>query len=122
MNNEKKINIDNYISSKSIILSDRDKGELAREKMQLEQLEKEYKKIIIVIPDRIVSFNSSYFLGLFTPSIKYLGGRVGFFNKYEFVCDSLIMEDIEYGIQEASHAQIMEQFEDILIYNLVYVH
>lgn len=101
MNGEKKINILNEISSGTIILSGRDKGELLREKIKLDKLEEQYDRITFVIPESIVSFNSSYFLGLFTPSIKKYGGKEGFLDKYTFLCDEYINNDILDGLKEA---------------------
>lgn len=99
--NELRINLQNLISTGSKILSGRDKGELLRAKIELDKKENEYEKIKIVIPISIVSFNSSYFLGLFTPSVKKYKTREAFLEKYEFECDDFIWKDIEDGIKEA---------------------
>lgn len=97
----KKINLQDKISAGSIILSGRDKGELLRSKLDLDKLEKETDVVTIVVPDSIVSFNSSYFLGLFTPSIIKYKSREEFLKKYTFECDEYILNDIEDGISEA---------------------
>ena len=97
----KKINLEKMISAGTIILSGRDKGEALREKLSLDSLEDSEEMIEIVIPEAIVSFNSSYFLGLFTPSIKKYKTKEGFFEKYNFTCDKYIMQDINDGIDEA---------------------
>lgn len=96
-----RINLQDKISAGSKILSGRDKGEALRQKIDLDKREEEHNKITIVIPPSIVSFNSSYFLGLFTPSIKKYKTREGFLEKYEFECDQFIQQDIEDGIKEA---------------------
>lgn len=97
----KRINLQDKISSGSIILSGREKGEFLRKKINLDELEKDEEQIVIVVPDSIVSFNSSYFLGLFTPSIVKLKTKSAFFEKYKFECDEYIRKDIEDGIEEA---------------------
>lgn len=97
----KRINLQDKISSGSIILSGRDKGEMLREKLNLEQLEQDNEEVVIIVPESIVSFNSSYFLGLFTPSIKKYRSREKFLEKYKFECDEYIGKDIEDGITEA---------------------
>lgn len=97
----KRINLQDKISAGSIILSGREKGEQLREKLQLLQLEDTESQIEIVIPDSIVSFNSSFFLGLFTPSIKKYASKEKFLEKYVFKCDEFIRKDIEDGIEEA---------------------
>lgn len=96
-----RINLQDKISAGSIILSGRDKGEMLRDKLRLEQLEEDNDQIVIVVPESIVSFNSSYFLGLFTPSVKKYKTREGFLQKYTFECDEYISKDIEDGISEA---------------------
>lgn len=97
----KKINLQDEISSGSIILSGRDKGELLRKKINLDELEEHEDEITIVIPDSIVSFNSSYFLGLFTESVVKAKTKENFLKKYKFQCDKYIRKDIEDGITEA---------------------
>lgn len=96
-----KINMEKFIPASSIILTGRDKGKEARININIDELEEKNDKIILVIPDKIVSFNSSFFLGLFTPSIKKYKTKERFLEKYEFKCDDTIMEDIYYGIGEA---------------------
>lgn len=97
----RRINLQDKISNGSIILSGRDKGEVLREKLNLDQLEQDDDEVIIIVPESIVSFNSSYFLGLFTPSIKKYKSREKFLEKYKFECDEYIDKDIEDGITEA---------------------
>lgn len=97
----KKFNLANLISTGSIILSGRDKGEKLREKINLDFIEENEDVIEITIPNAIVSFNSSYFLGLFTPSIKKFKTKEAFLSKYHFVCDEFIQKDINDGIEEA---------------------
>ena len=97
----KRINLQVKLSIGSIILSGREKGELLRNKLELDELEHDNDEIIIAIPESIVSFNSSYFLGLFTPSIKRYKTKEKFLEKYRFECDEYIFKDIEDGIAEA---------------------
>lgn len=97
----KRINLQDKISTGSIILSGREKGEKLRKTLNLELLEEQQDFIEIVIPDSIVSFNSSFFLGLFTPSIKKYKTKQCFFKKYIFICDEFIKKDIEDGVDEA---------------------
>jgi hypothetical protein len=95
------INLSNHIPSASIILTGRDPGEELRSKLELDKIEDEIEVINISVPDRIVSFNSSYFLGLFTPSIKKYKTKEEFLKKYKFKCDKWILKDIDDGINEA---------------------
>lgn len=98
---EYKINLQKYIPNGSIILTDRNRRKELRKRLDLDRLENEQDKILVFIPESIVSFNSSFFLGLFTPSIKKCGSKEKFLGKFEFKCDKYIEEDINDGINEA---------------------
>ena len=79
------------------VLSGRDKGRLAREIFALHTWDTRKGMILVKIPDRVVSLNSSYFIGLFCDSVKLLGEEV-FREKYVFECDSNIRKNTEDGI------------------------
>ena len=96
-----KINIKDKIPSKTVILSGRTKGKKMRDILKLDELEEKEDIIEITISKPIASFNSSYFLGLFTVSIKKYKTKEAFLKKYNFVCDEYIMQDINDGIDEA---------------------
>ena len=96
-----RININDKIPVKTIVLSGRTKGRKMRETLKLDELEDKEDVIEIVINKPIASFNSSYFLGLFTISIKKYKTKEAFFKKYNFICDKYIMQDIHDGIDEA---------------------
>lgn len=96
-----RININDKISAKTIILSGRTKGKNMREILKLDELEDKEDTIEIVINKPIASFNSSYFLGLFTKSIKKYKTKEAFLEKYNFICDEYITKDIDDGIAEA---------------------
>ena len=54
----------------------------------------------MIVPEDILSLNSSFFLGLFDKSIVNLGVDK-FSDKYHFICTSVITEDVEKGKREA---------------------
>lgn len=88
------------------ILSGRMQGELARHKLKIDAKDNDNLKYEVVIPERIRTFNPSYFLGMFCVSIKDLGIDA-FLEKYEFISEKGelkkgIKEDIEEGIEWAS--------------------
>lgn len=103
---KKKILIQSVIEPDIKILSGRMQGEFARYKLKIEDKDKDDFKYEVVIPERIRTFNPSYFLGMFCISIKDMGIDA-FLEKYEFVSEKGelkkgIKEDIEEGIEWAS--------------------
>ena len=99
------IKIENIIDSKVIVLSGRLQGEKARSKLKIENKDVDGKKYTVVIPNRIRTFNPSYFLGLFSLSVEKIGIEE-FRMKYQFKSDEgelkeTIKNDIEEGIEWA---------------------
>lgn len=80
----------------------REKGEAARKKLHLEILDSDKEmSAIVTIPATTYSINSSFFLGLFGPSIRAAGTREAFLNKFTFKCSTEEMKSVESGIQRA---------------------
>lgn len=85
----------------TILLSGRPKGVALREQLNLDRKDQEKDLFVeVIVPREVVSLNSSFFSGLFGPSIKILG-ETGFRQKYSFNCSPAIDQDIEGGISEA---------------------
>ena len=81
------------------VLAYRNRGQDAREKFKLDELEDKYDKIIINIDPSILSFNGSYFIGLFADSTTKLKTEEEFRKKYEFKADEYILADIKDNIK-----------------------
>jgi hypothetical protein len=99
MQKEIKINLESFIEDSETALVGRLDGEvllikLIKEKYVFKVLEIEYEKITIIIPNRIVSINKSYFLGLFETRIVDLGKKE-FLKKYKFITTDHISEKIK---------------------------
>ena len=95
------IDLGQYHQPGTILLSGRPKGVALRQKLNLDKLDdQEEVQVEIAVPSEIVSLNSSFFLGLFGPSVRNLG-EYGFRKKYTFTCPPQIEEDVEAGIREA---------------------
>ncbi|MGL5049216.1 MAG: hypothetical protein ACRC6E_01120 [Fusobacteriaceae bacterium] len=99
----KKILIENVIESDIKVLSGRIQGEKAREKLKIMDKDSDEFSYDVEIPDRIRTFNPSYFLGIFCESIKEIGLDL-FLKKYSFISTSGqlkkgIEDDIEEGIE-----------------------
>lgn len=94
------IDFNKEIDQKIRIISGRDKGEKLRKKFDISTLDKKDEIIEIIIPSKFYSFNSSYFLGCFGPSVRKFG-KENFKTRFIFKCDDIIMKNINDGIEEA---------------------
>lgn len=74
--------------SGSTTFSGRKEGREVRRAHQVDLLDHDNKLYVVKIPNNTSSFNPSFFLGLFFPSIKKLG-LDAFKNKFEFCYDNL---------------------------------
>ncbi|MDU0329399.1 hypothetical protein RW092_04180 [Paenibacillus sp. 3LSP] len=99
---EKTFNLNEFkTNSKSRVFSGRDRGEIARAKLDLDHEDNLTEDIVtIVFPDDTISLNSSFFLGLFGKSVRKLGEQ-GFEKKYQFRCSESILKSVKDGIQRA---------------------
>jgi hypothetical protein len=102
---EKEIKLDEVLHARETALVGRENGEETLSKLinqgnDLENIEKKFDKIIVKIPERIVSVNKSYFLGLFELSVERLG-REEFEKKYNFETTDYIKGKIKSHINAA---------------------
>lgn len=85
-------------------------GGQARKELQLDQKDFDSETYEIVLPVSTTSFNASFFLGLFYPSIQNLGTIAEFEKKYSFSYDDLeeglrpfIAKDIKESLRKAEN-------------------
>lgn len=103
-----KKNLREFRGNQSTLFTGRPQGTQAREKLKLDELDKDSNlKVVFEIPEDTTSFNPSFFLGMLFPSIKSLGVEK-FKNKYSFEIKTLnintkkvILENIEDGMRNA---------------------
>ena len=81
--------------------SGRSKGELTREKFNLDEIDKEQRKVIVRIPESTYSVTTSFFLGLFGRSIRQAGSRKAFLSRYEFQAPKVFLDTFETYISRA---------------------
>jgi hypothetical protein len=62
----------------------RPNGEKARERLDLDKLDEAATPIDVLIPEGTYSVTSSYFLGLFGPSVVHFASEEAFFTHYVF--------------------------------------
>ncbi|MGZ9712614.1 hypothetical protein ACXX82_17610 [Glaciimonas sp. GNP009] len=66
------------------VYSGRPRGELIRAKFALDNIDQSSTLVDIQIPETTYSITSSFFLGLFGPSVVKAGSVEAFFSKYHF--------------------------------------
>ncbi len=92
-----KIVLNNINNTEYRILSGVELGEIARKQFDFDRLDNLEETIEIMIPDEVLSVNSSFFSGAFQKSIKIL--KIDKFReRYHFICDDIIRQNIENGI------------------------
>ena len=97
----KKIDLNEARTSRdSRVLSGRERGSECRRKFEITRIDKSTEEAIVSIPRDIYSVNTSFFLGLFGESVRFLG-KEGFRTKYKFDCDDIHLETIADGIERA---------------------
>lgn len=83
------------------VYTGRDRGERLRLQLKLDALDAEGRLVRVVIPEETYSISSSFFLGLFGPSIIKSGSRELFLERYKFITSSFLVSVIEKHIVRA---------------------
>lgn len=95
-----KINLEQFYEKSAPVLSGREKGAEIRNRLSLDKIDKDHEPMEVIIPEELYSINSSFFLGLFGPSVKSFG-EAGFKDKYIFMGNDILKDDIDDGISRA---------------------
>jgi len=84
------------------IFTGRSRGEAVRKDFDLNKLDNiPNVSFIVKIPPDTFALNSSFFLGLFGPSVRTLGSRDRFLTRFKFQNPDHISEFIESGVERA---------------------
>lgn len=104
MTNEEKfvLNFDRFGGP---VYSGRDRGELARTESGIDKLDDTNQIVISKVPSGTYTITSSFFLGLFGPSMRKAGSRKKFLDKYQFEMSSSFEATLESCIQRALRNQ-----------------
>jgi len=95
-----KIDLNHFQTAGSWVFSGRPRGAKIREENGVDLLDSTAGPVEVVIPTEILGLNPSFFLGLFGPSVRKFG-REEFEKKYHFLCNPIVLTDIEDGIKQA---------------------
>ena len=83
------------------VYAGRERAERLREVLAMDRIDASNESVSVVIPDQTYSVTSSFFLGLFAPSIIKAGSKVAFLNKFRFNAPDYVMEDFDAYITRA---------------------
>lgn len=82
------------------VFTGRSRGLADRKKLRLDQLDQAQDNVVVRIPQGVYTVTSSYFLGLFGESIRFLG-RDGFLTHYIFEAPTHVAQKIDDWIARA---------------------
>lgn len=74
------------------IYSGRPRGESLRRKYELDSVDRSGDVVSVNVPATTYSVTSSFFLGLFGPSVLAAGSRDAFFSKFRFSANPVLMD------------------------------
>ena len=80
-------------------LSGHDRGQAARNHFKLSELDGGRETVVIHVPADVYTITSSFFQGMFAESVKALGTRERFLERYQFDADPIVLQQIEQGIR-----------------------
>jgi len=83
----------------------RPNGEMARRKLDIDNLDRGAETVDVRVPDDTYAINSSYFLGLFGPSVVHFGSEEAFLKHYIFHARPGLMERIHAHVERALREQ-----------------
>ncbi len=86
------------------VFTGRSRGENLRKQLRLDQISSE-EVVHVYIPEEVYAVTSSYFLGLFGPSIRSEGSADAFFQKFKFDAPPLIKDAIADFVSRALREQ-----------------
>ena len=77
-----------------------ERGEAAREKWRLDELDRSDETVEVHIPRDLLTLSSSFFQGMFAQSVKKHGDE-GFRKMYHFDASPIILQQVADGIRDS---------------------
>lgn len=83
------------------VYTGRDRGTRLREALALDERDLDPAPVIVTIPDTTYSISSSFFLGLFGPSVVRFRTEEAFYRKYAFHANDFLKSIIDGHVHRA---------------------
>lgn len=83
------------------VYTGRDRGARLRAELDLDRVDTSDETVDVRIPEGTYTVTSSFFLGLFGPSVVKLGSKDRFFQKYHFLAPAFLKPDVDGYVARA---------------------
>lgn len=93
-------------------LAGKSRGEAAREFFDVDSLDAEGGSIEVLVPNNLIAISSSYFLGLFSNSLRKFPVEERFKAKYHFRASPLILKQVDHAISRSLAILAREKKQD----------
>jgi hypothetical protein len=84
-----------------LVYTGRDRGERLRSEFKLDELDAAGEVVEVDIPDNAYTISSSFFLGLFGPSVVGAGSKEAFLRRYHFKAPDFLNEVMDTYVSRA---------------------
>jgi hypothetical protein len=83
------------------VYTGRHRGEELRRELQLDRIDEEQQSVEVSVPSDTYTITSSFFLGLFGPSVVSAGSKDAFYARYHFQLPPFLKEIVDVYIARA---------------------
>ncbi len=83
------------------VYTGRERGARLRAELALDSVDESGKAVQVSIPENTYTVTSSFFLGLFGPSVVKAGSKDKFYNQYHFKTPAFLRPDVDGYIARA---------------------
>ena len=83
------------------VLTGRDRGEQLRAKFNLDALDAAGAVVDVTVPDTTYAITSSFFLGMFVPSVKHAGSKEAFYSHFRFKAPEFLLAPMDDFVSRA---------------------
>ena len=87
------------------VYTGRDRGERLRTDLHLDAVDASGDIVEVMIPATTYTISSSFFLGLFGPSVVNAGSKEAFYTRYHFQSPSFLREVVDSYVSRALQAR-----------------
>lgn len=95
------VNLIDFKEIGGLVYTGRNRGEKLRVEFKLDELDAEKSQVQIQIPENTYTISSSFFLGLFGPSVVKAGSKDAFYARYHFAAPSFLSEVMDGYVSRA---------------------
>lgn len=87
------------------VYTGRERGQRIRAHFKLDEVDRAGTEVNVVVPPEAYTVTSSFFLGLFGPSVVSAGSKSAFFDRYHFKAPEFLRPEVEGYVARALHSR-----------------